>query len=400
MTTGIGAGISAQLGIKAESAYGTPVTVDRFFEFESEGIDIDIAKVDAPLLGGGRFLRNDRVKTYLRGAKGAINWGPVMNKNFGLVFQHMLGQNTVAGRSLSGTANAAVTCTATKLTDTRLTGGSALVVDAWKGATVTCDGKTLLVTSNDANSFTGAAWVVSQPADNQAWSVASLDKTHTCQPDSLALTGKSLTVQIGRPDIAGTIQPFTFEGGKITDWELTCAIDEALKLSTTLDFENVLTGTSLAAASYVATQEMFIFTEGALTVGGTSTKVKKASLKGNNSLNVERRFIGNTKKEPLASGLAEITGSLECEFEDLTAYAAWLAGTQAALVLTFTLSTLIPTTSVAYSLTITIPKIEYTGETPKVGGPDTVMQARPFRCLYDGTNPIVKFEYVTGDAAA
>lgn len=57
----IGTGISAQLGLKAESVYGTPVTVDRFYEFESEAIDIDIAKVEAPLLGAGRFLRNDRV---------------------------------------------------------------------------------------------------------------------------------------------------------------------------------------------------------------------------------------------------------------------------------------------------------------------------------------------------
>jgi hypothetical protein len=312
--------------MKAESVYGTPVTVDRFFEFESEAIDIDIAKVDAPLLGGGRFLRTDRVKTFLRGARGSINFGPVMNKNFGLIFQHMLGQDTITG--------------------------------------------------------------------------ASANKTHTCQPDALAQQGKFMTVQIGRPDIAGTVQPYTFEGGKILDWELSCAIDEALKLNTTWDFENVLTGTALATASYVATQEMFIFSEGSLTIGGTATKVSKASIKGNSQLMADRRFIGNTKREPLAGGIAEITGTLDAEFEDLTAYAAWLAGTQATLVLTFTLATLIPTTAVPYSLTITCQKIEYSGETPKVGGPDVVKMNRPFRALYDGTNPVIKLEYVTGDTTA
>ena len=85
----IGTGLSAQLGVKAETTYGTPVVVDRFFEFESEAIAIDIAKVDAPLLGGGRFLRADRTKTFLRGAGGPINFGPVMNKNFGLIFGSM-----------------------------------------------------------------------------------------------------------------------------------------------------------------------------------------------------------------------------------------------------------------------------------------------------------------------
>ena len=322
----IGTGIAAQIGMKAEGTYGTPVTVDRFYEFESEAIDIDIVSVDAPLIGGGRFLRNDRVKKVLRGARGPVNWGPVMNKNFGLPFQHMLGQNTVTG--------------------------------------------------------------------------ASANKTHTCQPDSLALQGKSLTLQVGRPDVGGTVRPFTFEGGKILDWELKTELDQPLKLMTTMDFENVLTATALASASYVAAQEMFIFSEGALTIGGTTTSVKSVSLKGVNALAAERRFLGNVKKEPLANAMADISGNLDCEFEDLTAYAAWLAGTQAQLILTFTLATVIPTTAVPFSLTITIPKIEYSGETPKVGGPDVVMQARPFRALYDGTNPIVKMEYVTSDTAA
>lgn len=321
----IGTGISAQVGMKAESTYGTPVVVDRFFEFESEGIDVDIAKIDAPLLGGGRFLRNDRVKTFLRGAGGPINFGPVMNKNFGLIFQHMLGQNTVTG--------------------------------------------------------------------------ASANKTHTCIPDANALQGKSMTLQVGRPDFGGTVRPYTFEGGKILDWELTAAIDEALKLNTTWDFENVLTATALASASYVATQEMFIFTEGALTIGGASTSVKKLSVKGNNALATDRRFIGpgGTKKEPLAKDIASIMANLECEHENLDVYAAWLAGTQAQLVATFTSPTVIPTTAVPFSVTVTIPKFEYTGETPKVGGPDIVMQPRAGRALYDGTNPPITIVYVTTD---
>lgn len=324
----IGSGIDAQIGIKAETVYGTPLTVDRFYEFESEGIEVDVGKVDAPLIGAGRFLRTDRVKTYIKGARGPIAWGAVRNKSFGLIFQHMLGQNTVA--QVGGTA----------------------------------------------------------------------EYTHTCIPDALALQGKSLTVQVGRPDIGGTVRAFTFEGGKILDWELKCAIDEALKLTTNLDFENVLTATALASATYPATQEMFIFTEGALTIGGVTTSVKAVTVKGNNALASERRFLGNTKKEPLANGIADVSGTLDCEFEDLTAYAAWVAGTQAQLVLTFTLATLIPTTANPFKLTITLPAIEYTGETPKVGGPDVVMQGRPFRALYNGTNPVITALFNTSDTAA
>lgn len=319
-------GIAAQLMAKAESVYGTPVTVDRTYEFVSEGIKHDIFKVDGKQIGAGRFLKNDRVKTVLRGAGGPVDF-IVLNKNFGLLFEHAIGQNTITG--------------------------------------------------------------------------ASANKTHTIIPDAAALQGKSLTLQVGRPDVGGTVRPFTYEGGKVTDWEFRCAVDGPLHFIPTFDFENVLTATALASASYPATQEMFIFSEGALTIGGTTTFVKEASIKGKNGLNTGRRGLTNTKKEPLATGIVDyLTGNLVCEFEDLTAYAAWLAGTQAQLILTFTLATVIPTTAVPFSLTITIPKIEYTGETPQVTNEDIVMQPLPFRGLYDGSNPIITVAYVTSDTVS
>lgn len=64
-----------------------------------------------------------------------------------------------------GTADVAVTVTATKLTDTRL----ALETNAYVGAIVTCNAKTLLVTSNDATSFTGASWTGGTPSSGLAW---------------------------------------------------------------------------------------------------------------------------------------------------------------------------------------------------------------------------------------
>lgn len=319
-------GIAGQMMGKAESTYGTPVTVDRTWEFVSEAIEVDVGKVESFQIGQGRFLKNDRVKTFIRGARGPVDL-IVMNKNMGLLFEHAIGQNTITG--------------------------------------------------------------------------AGADKTHTIIPDANALQGKSLTIQIGRPDVGGTVRPFTFEGGKIVEWELKCAVDGPLHFIPTFDFENVLTATALASPSYVATQEPFIFVEGALTVGGNTVYVRECSIRGNNGLRTDRRNLGNVKREPLAAGIVDyLTGSLACEFEDLTAYAALVAGTQAQLVLTFTSPTVIPTTAVPYSLTVTIPKIEYTGETPKVGGPDIVMQNLAFRALYDGVSPIITVAIVTSDTAS
>ncbi len=228
--------------------------------------------------------------------------------------------------------------------------------------------------------------------------VAGSERSALITPDANALKGLSLTLQVGKPDISGVARPFTYEGGKVVGWQLKCALDEALKLATTFDFETVQTSTALAVASYPAASEVFVFTEGALAVGGVTTFVKSASVKGTNALATERRGLGNLKREPLANGEAVIDGELECEFEDLGAYADWVAGTQAQLVLAFVSPTVIA--GGPFKLTVTIPKVAYRGSTPKVGGPDIVMQARPFKALADGVNPVITVEQRTTDTAA
>jgi len=71
--------------------------------------------------------------------------------------------------SISGSATAAVSSTNTSLTDTRLS----MNVDEYVNCTVTCNGKTLLVTSNTATKFTGAAWSGgSNPGNGNLWTIS------------------------------------------------------------------------------------------------------------------------------------------------------------------------------------------------------------------------------------
>lgn len=44
------------------------------------------------------------------------------------------------------------------------------------------------------------------------------------------LTGMGLTVQIGKPDVSGTVQPFTYAGCKIPSWQLACKVGEIATL--------------------------------------------------------------------------------------------------------------------------------------------------------------------------
>lgn len=70
--------------------------------------------------------------------------------------------------AMGGTANAAVTTDNTSLTDTRLALTSSSVI----GATITCNGKTMVVTSNTATSLAGSAWSGgSNPGNGNAWSL-------------------------------------------------------------------------------------------------------------------------------------------------------------------------------------------------------------------------------------
>jgi hypothetical protein len=95
---------------------------------------------------------------------------------------------------------------------------------------------------------------------------------------------------------------------------------------------------------------------GVITVGGTAVDVKEFSLQVNNNLDVNRRFIrGNTARKEPTTGQAELSFSLEAEFDTLTQYnrlvSTTLAGLQTQIVATWT--------SGSSSLVATIPLAEF-----------------------------------------
>lgn len=92
----IGGGLGGQLGYGDESTYNTEVVVDRFAEFTKENIKPQRVKTDVFGIGRGSMLRSDRTKTRVRGYSGDIEF-PVFNKGMGLIYEHMLGSNTVSG---------------------------------------------------------------------------------------------------------------------------------------------------------------------------------------------------------------------------------------------------------------------------------------------------------------
>lgn len=297
----IGAGISAQMGYVSESTWGTLVTVTKFLEIVSEGVEND---------GGTRIvsrgLRAGRSVNH-RAARGVVHiGGPIVmelpNVNIATWMKHMFGTVGTAG---------------------------------------------------------GGPYV------------------HTFSPSDVL--GDSMTVQIGRPSTDGTVNPFTWGGCKINEWELAADVDQYALLTSTISAKSETTATGLASASYSGATAPFVFTGAVLSGAGAPAAVNSFTIKANNGLAVREGAGSAAIREQLATH-REYTGSITAEFDGLSKYADFVAQTQRALVATFT--------SGSDTLVITM-NVEFTGKSPKVEGPGILTLPLDFDCIS-----------ITSDAAA
>lgn len=312
-------GGGTQVGMKAESTYGTAVVVDTFTYINSESLKADVGKIESPFLGG-LTMKTSQVSTYTSGGGGDMAL-PFFNKGMGPWLTQAFGN----------------------------------AVSAQVGATT--------------------------------------EYTHTFTPDTTnGLVGVSATLQILKPNTKGAlVNPFTFEGAKCVGWKIEMPENGLLTLTLSWICEDLSVATALAAASYATNLHMFNWSQASVTLGGSPIFLKSFSVAGGWSFETERRGLSQTlRKEPIPNatpGLA-ITGDMAGEFEDLTVFNAFLAGTQQELVFT-ALGPTIPTEANPYQVVITCPAVELTGDTPVVGGPGVLEQPAPFRALDNGSAPIV-----------
>lgn len=156
--------------------------------------------------------------------------------------------------------------------------------------------------------------------------------THTFSPgDTDALEG--MTIQVGIPDDAGTVRPFTYSGSRVTDWTITGQAGEIATFDLSVVSKDYVTGTSLASASY-GTFNPFTFIDGQVVIaGGTVATVSQFTLSGTIPRRIEHRIGGSLIMEPVEAGRNEYTIEVTPKFEDLTLHD--LANTEVAVVLSF-----------------------------------------------------------------
>lgn len=291
-------GMAAQLGVKAETTWGTFVAPTRFYPLISESLTEEIDRIESEgIIAGQRVLRSEQ-------------WA-AGNVDVGGDIQTELYQQ-----------------------------GMGALLKACFGAVAT----------------TGAG-----------------PYTHTFTPGDL--TDDHLSVQVGKPDTAGTVQPFSYYGMKVTDWELSIEAGGLVALTTSLIGKQLATSDALATASYgTGAATPFTFKHATASVAGGAANVKKLTIKGSNGLDTDRRFIGSEyRAEPLEADLREYGGTVDLEFESLTQYNRFRNANEVALVSTIS-------AGASASLTTTM-NVRFDGSTPEVDGRGVVQLSAPYKCI-------------------
>jgi Phage tail tube protein len=323
----IRSGIAAQLGVAAETTYGTYATPTVFYEMESETLKNSIDRMEVQDLRSGSFVtRTDRWAAGRQNISGDVSLS-VRSNGFAKLFHHCLGtvSNVAAGTGF----------------------------------------------------------------------------TYSCIPGDL--TGLSLTTQVGRPDLGGTVQPFSYTGCKVSSFNLSNTSSDEMKLQLTLDGQAETTAQSLAGVSYTASMEPLYFTEGVISIAGANTDIINWSVTGNNAMKTDRFYVSATtpalKREPVRNAYSQYAGTLVADFNTLTQYNRFVNGTVATIVLTYTGLNTVSGTYVN-NVVVTIQNARFDGDTPNVSGPDVLQQSLPFVCLDDGVNAPLKIQVTTADGTA
>jgi len=218
----------------------------------------------------------------------------------------------------------------------------------------------------------------------------------------------SLTVQKATIEAGGTVDPVTFLGCMVSDWELSIPNAGLATLKTSLDIGDIATGTAYAAPSYPTAATLYhwanaTFATGTYTAGTTTTlatgatamvNVRSLTVSGKNNLTNDRfNGGGATKSKPIV-GKREYSGTIVLEYDSTTFRDAYLAQTQTSLIGKITGGAVGASTE---TLQVNLPAVKLDKGIAQANGDGLVTVSHDFTVLDDRTNPMVQIQYITAD---
>jgi hypothetical protein len=228
--------------------------------------------------------------------------------------------------------------------------------------------------------------------------------------------GKSMTVQVGRPEPSGTVRAHTYAGVKVTKWEFKVSDNGIATLSVDVDGWSEATATALATAAYTTGAGLFNFSQATVfKLGGTAststgvvsiaagvtvpTVVKSFTISGEAPMAVDRFGLGNAgiKKEQLENDVPVIKGSLDAEFDRSTFYDLFKANTTTAMQLSLVGSQIAATGSFD-TIDFVLPAVKFKDAAPSVSGPDIVQAKVDFEVYNDEANATAQVTLISTDS--
>lgn len=338
-----GSGLDSQIGFAQETVWGTPVTVTRFIEYNSETLKFDPTWLEPNALHNGlKFKRTSRATVSRTSVQGDVTFD-VNTLGMGMLIRNMLGSATATTTLISGSAYKQIH-----------TPGD------FRGLGLTCQ--------------------VSRPEPG----------TGTRVP----FTYEGLKVAKWEFSLKDNDTPslkLSFDGqAEATATALATA--SYLAASTTYNFSQATL--KLGGTPTTASGETTI-------ASGTPVAaiVKDISFSGSTPMATDRFGLGNggQKAEQLENGIPTITGKMSAEFAKTEFYDVYKAGTAMALQLDLTGAVLGATT---YLFSIILPSIKFKSAPVNVPGADLVQMSTDFEAYSNEVDPVIQVKIISTEATA
>ncbi len=325
----IGSGLSSQLGVKAETTWGTAVTVDRFFEFNSAGLQWEPTWVEGQgLRAGVLYKRDGRTQQTRFTVSGDVELEHVQKGGMGLLWKHAL--------------------------------GSGITVPTVIGATT---------------AFKQHHFPLSKQGLGLTMQVGKPEPSGTVRPhtfEGCKITSWEFSVSDGEKAMLS----LSFDGqDEATATALAVATyDSGLETFTSLNANQLLLGGTVAVVA-----NEFTYTGGTAPAG----IVRGFTLRGENPMATERHGLGNAgaKSEQIENDIPTITGTLEAEYTQADYYSIFKAGTSTSLRLRLQRGD--AGTGNPFELSFTMPKIKFKNVPTPVEGPDILTSSVDFEAYHD-----------------
>jgi len=230
--------------------------------------------------------------------------------------------------------------------------------------------------------------------------------THRASPGDLL--AKGFTWQVNRATHPGDAnQAFTFTGGKIHKWTLSCNAGEHVEAEFDVSFAGQDTSTALVSGSYpTGTVEGFTFVGADVQINSSSVSFQATSFKVSCDNKLDRgTYLRSSpaKKEPVQVDLLDVQWELEGDFIDTTQRNKFASnvstGTFATIVATFT-GQVANSSGTFPSIKVILPAARMDGEDPNITGPDPLSYKLAGPAFLDATlQGPVYLEYASNDTA-